>query len=1277
VHDTIPMDYPEYARPGQAERHRERIETIAALADGVVVNSEATAGSLAPYLERSGRRVPAVVAHPGAEFVAPCKPPEAVGKPPYFVCIGTIEPRKNHLLLLHLWRALAARRDAGTPRLVLIGQRGWEIENIVDIIDRCRALDGLLEEHNTLPDRELRPLLAGARALLCPAFVEGYGLPIAEALALGVPVICSDIPVFREVGLDVPEFLDPLDGLGWLQAIRNYSETGSPRRAAQMARLPGWQAPRWEPHIDAVIDLIEQVSATGTAMEDGVAKKKRFVLLKRLVASPARQKQESQPEDKADELIRAANAAQNRREWETAEGLWKQASEKRPDNVNCWLQLGNMRNELSRYQAAIAAFETAARLDPQASEALVGIAGVHERAGDWDAALGRWTGLVRLLEDPARLPRPSDKERREHAFLHAALSASMADQRELALDIIVDATGRVPGFAELPGQLLMRARAVRQADPLRALALLRQCLERAPDDDPARFEFGSIALEHGKAAEWAEAAGVVEAALARRPDDLSYLWLTADLRERLREWWAVQVLSERMAGLAPGEPRYLRRALDGALARKDLLAGRRMARAFLRIFPGEFIALHLLARGYEDAEELNRARLLFRFLRAKWPHSVWHDARVVVLTAARRSLPEADRLLRAAVAARGRDIELDRAYCDAAFRSGNFAETRRRLDWFLSEHPQDEEAELFIGYVIANTTGIEDAERHYQAMATRSFQAKGALIGLAHMAMRRREPQIVHERWAALVELYPEDTIGRVEYARSAYEIRDFELALQICEAQLRLLPSDVTMGEFYAWLLAAIGRYEAAWTYLQSLRKHTGRSWAVLELSLLSSAQTGRLDVAFEGILESVPLSGTRRDGGRFYHAIRQLWSARRPDLLPALINRARVEPRHLAWLSPYLRGQEGEPSFRTRVDVAWSQARGMVRGDTAARVREASDAEIVRLLDRPRHAFPTVHIVNKFEQMRGGSELHALDVGERLSQYANVEFWAPEMPHPHFSGTLGVKAIEPGQGRVPRGGVLVIVGVYFNIVTWIRRARPKRVIFLYNTFEAPLLYERLHEVFEQTGVRSELLYCSDMMAREVDLPGFFEPSPVDIELFRPRKAPVPAEHRFTVGRHSRDVIEKHHAQDWKVYEVVAQAGGMSRLLGGTCMELVFRKTDSIEFLPARNDGIVEFLQGLDCYYYNTSTWIEPWGRVVIEAMACGLPVLVSDTGGYAQAVEHGRTGLVFRTVDEGVELMRHLVADVGLRERLGREARRSVETLLGAPALARLVSFYLAQSS
>jgi glycosyltransferase involved in cell wall biosynthesis len=261
VHDLIPIDYPEYGKPGQAERHRQRIGTIAALADGLIVNSQDTADSLQSHVAEAGRRIPMLVSHPGAEFhAAPETTKPDDGRPPYFVCIGTIEPRKNHLLLLHVWRHLARSTDAIKPRLILIGQRGWENENIIDLIDRCSAIKDLIEERPSMPDRDMQPLLAGASALLCPAFVEGYGLPIAEALALRVPVICSDIPVFHEVGRAAPEYLDPLDGLGWLEAVRNYATPGSPRRAAQVERLEGWAAPRWESHMQGVLALLDQVS---------------------------------------------------------------------------------------------------------------------------------------------------------------------------------------------------------------------------------------------------------------------------------------------------------------------------------------------------------------------------------------------------------------------------------------------------------------------------------------------------------------------------------------------------------------------------------------------------------------------------------------------------------------------------------------------------------------------------------------------------------------------------------------------------------------------------------------------------------------------------------------------------------------------------------------------------------------------------------------------------------------------------------------------------------
>src|SRR6202012_3700987 len=59
---------------------------------------------------------------------------------PYFVLVSTIEPRKNHLLVLNVWRELAALVGDATPRLVLVGSRGWENEQVIDMLDRCTGI---------------------------------------------------------------------------------------------------------------------------------------------------------------------------------------------------------------------------------------------------------------------------------------------------------------------------------------------------------------------------------------------------------------------------------------------------------------------------------------------------------------------------------------------------------------------------------------------------------------------------------------------------------------------------------------------------------------------------------------------------------------------------------------------------------------------------------------------------------------------------------------------------------------------------------------------------------------------------------------------------------------------------------------------------------------------------------------------------------------------------------------------------------------------------------
>ena len=223
IHDLLPLEMPEYFRFAEEERHRRRMVNLARFGTAAIVTTGGVKDSLAAHLRTLGRPDFPVLVAPtpmSPVFFGRHDADPALADARYFVICSTIEPRKNHLMLMNVWRELVRRDPEAAPRLVVIGNRGWKFGAVVDMLERCPAVRSHVIEVSGLSTPGLRRLLDGARALLMPTFGEGYGLPVHEALAAGVPAIVSDIPAFRDIQSPLLTRLSPIDGEAWLGAIQ-------------------------------------------------------------------------------------------------------------------------------------------------------------------------------------------------------------------------------------------------------------------------------------------------------------------------------------------------------------------------------------------------------------------------------------------------------------------------------------------------------------------------------------------------------------------------------------------------------------------------------------------------------------------------------------------------------------------------------------------------------------------------------------------------------------------------------------------------------------------------------------------------------------------------------------------------------------------------------------------------------------------------------------------------------------------------------------------------
>jgi glycosyltransferase involved in cell wall biosynthesis len=318
-------------------------------------------------------------------------------------------------------------------------------------------------------------------------------------------------------------------------------------------------------------------------------------------------------------------------------------------------------------------------------------------------------------------------------------------------------------------------------------------------------------------------------------------------------------------------------------------------------------------------------------------------------------------------------------------------------------------------------------------------------------------------------------------------------------------------------------------------------------------------------------------------------------------------------------------------------------------------------------------IHLINPLWDANGGSERRTLHLYRALLPHRPVTLWSEYAPDPLLAADFPIRRIRSERLQFPKTGTFVFVGAYFYVGGWLRYALPRRIILVYNIPQPDKLRERLAQFSRYGADRVELVYASEMMKQAAGLPGVVEPSLIDIQRFVPaRDAPA---RPFTVGRLSRDTPDKHHDGDPEIYRQLAAAGCRVRVMGGTCLKpRLSPPADTIELLPAGKEPAHSFLQGLDCFFYRTHpNCVEASGRVVTEAMACGLPVVCHRSGGYREYIDHGRNGFLFDSDEEALGILLRLKHDAALRQTVGQAARAAMEAVFSPAAQRDIAGYYL----
>ncbi|MBQ6174894.1 MAG: glycosyltransferase family 4 protein [Clostridia bacterium] len=252
IYDIIPVTHPHYVHEGTMYRFAPFLTGVLGYSDFIVCNTHATKDRILALSRKAGCPDRPVFVMPlGATFrqvvndisenEVSAEIVEATRKP-YLLMVGTLEPRKNHSLVLDAF-------DKGLYRdninIIIAGRQGWHYDEVLRRIKEHPQYGKRIFYFNHVVDAEITWLYRHAFAMVFATFVEGFGLPLVEALHYSCPVFCSDIPELHETAGDYVSYFDPFDAQTLIDLTRENLRRPADY-AARKARLSDYRALTWD-----------------------------------------------------------------------------------------------------------------------------------------------------------------------------------------------------------------------------------------------------------------------------------------------------------------------------------------------------------------------------------------------------------------------------------------------------------------------------------------------------------------------------------------------------------------------------------------------------------------------------------------------------------------------------------------------------------------------------------------------------------------------------------------------------------------------------------------------------------------------------------------------------------------------------------------------------------------------------------------------------------------------------------------------------------------------